>query len=199
MTDEFGSPQEAAMHVRRADSRWQAAVHGFDPYPDRLRRLAEAAEAERKALLFADLCNVNGSLSLARGPGSRQSSTPGTGSARRNYGPSSIMPSTSSGSPSRATASPSWPRSLVRFRPRRLRSPTHSSKPTRSAGPADSSVYAPSARSTRGAASAALGRALSDEQGRVSSSMRHLLPPPADRRRRVAKERGKALVGSRRS
>ena len=58
MTDEFGSPQEAAMHVRRADSRWQAAVHGFDPYPDRLRRLAEAAEAERKALLFADLCNV---------------------------------------------------------------------------------------------------------------------------------------------
>ena len=58
MSDEFGSPQEAAMHVRRADSRWQAAVHGFDPYPDRLRRLAEAAEAERKALLFADLCNV---------------------------------------------------------------------------------------------------------------------------------------------
>ncbi len=46
------------MHVRRADSRWQAAVHGFDPYPDRLRRLAEAAEAERRALLFADLCNV---------------------------------------------------------------------------------------------------------------------------------------------
>ena len=46
------------MHVRRADSRWQAAVHGFDPYPDRLRRLAEAAEGERKALLFADLCNV---------------------------------------------------------------------------------------------------------------------------------------------
>jgi hypothetical protein len=58
MTDQFGSPQEAAMHVRRADARWQAAVHGFDPYPDRLRRLAEAAEAERKALLFADLCNV---------------------------------------------------------------------------------------------------------------------------------------------
>ena len=46
MTDTFGTPQEAAMHVRRADSRWQAAVHGFDPYPDRLRRLAEA---ERKA------------------------------------------------------------------------------------------------------------------------------------------------------
>ena len=58
MSDEFGSPQEAAMHVRRADSRWQAAVHGFDAYPDRLRRLADAAEAERKALLFADLCNV---------------------------------------------------------------------------------------------------------------------------------------------
>lgn len=58
MSDEFGSVQEAAMHVRRADARWQAAVHAFDPYPDRLRRLAEAAEAERKALLFADLCNV---------------------------------------------------------------------------------------------------------------------------------------------
>ncbi len=66
MSDEFGSPQEAAMHVRRADSRWQAAVHGFDAYPDRLRRLADAAEAERKALLFADLATSSGSLSLAR-------------------------------------------------------------------------------------------------------------------------------------
>ncbi len=58
MSDEFGSVQEATMHIRRADARWQAAVHAFDPYPDRLRRLAEAAEGERKALLFADLCNV---------------------------------------------------------------------------------------------------------------------------------------------
>ena len=58
MSDEFGSVQEATMHVRRADARWQAAVHGFDPYPDRLRRLAEAAEGERRALLFAELCNV---------------------------------------------------------------------------------------------------------------------------------------------
>jgi hypothetical protein len=58
MSDEFGSVQEATMHVRRADGRWQAAVHGFDPYPDRLRRLAEAAEGERRALLFAELCNV---------------------------------------------------------------------------------------------------------------------------------------------
>jgi hypothetical protein len=40
------------------DAYWWAAVRGFDPYRDRLRRLAEAAEAERKALLFAQLCNV---------------------------------------------------------------------------------------------------------------------------------------------
>ena len=66
MSDEFGSPQEAAMHVRRADSRWQAAVHGFDPYPDRLRRLADAAEAERKALLFADLFLEPALLELQR-------------------------------------------------------------------------------------------------------------------------------------
>jgi hypothetical protein len=58
MSDEFGTVQEAMMHVRRADSRWQAAVHSFDSYPDRLRRLAEAADGERKALLFAELCNV---------------------------------------------------------------------------------------------------------------------------------------------
>src|ERR1700694_1719179 len=58
MSDEFGSVQEATMHVRRADARWQAAVHGFDPYPDRLRRLAAAAGGERKALFFADLCSV---------------------------------------------------------------------------------------------------------------------------------------------
>jgi hypothetical protein len=58
MSDEFGTVQEATMHVRRADARWQEAVHSFDPYAERLRRLADAAEAERRALVFAELCNV---------------------------------------------------------------------------------------------------------------------------------------------
>jgi hypothetical protein len=35
-----------------------AALGGFDPYVERLQRLAEAAGEERKALLFAELCGV---------------------------------------------------------------------------------------------------------------------------------------------
>ncbi len=58
MSDQFGTVDEAVLHVRRADAHWEAALQAFDAYPDRLRRLAEAAEQERKALLFAEVCSV---------------------------------------------------------------------------------------------------------------------------------------------
>ncbi len=58
MNETFGSRQEAAEHLRRADSRWTEAVRTFHAYPERLRRLAEAAETQRKAFLFADLCEI---------------------------------------------------------------------------------------------------------------------------------------------
>jgi hypothetical protein len=58
MSETFGSRQEAAQHLRVADSRWTEAVRTFHSYPERLRRLAEAAEGQRKAFLFAELCNI---------------------------------------------------------------------------------------------------------------------------------------------
>lgn len=59
MTDqEFGSRTEAAARMQVADALWREAVRSFDSYETRLRRLADAAEGERKAMLFADLCNV---------------------------------------------------------------------------------------------------------------------------------------------
>lgn len=58
MSESFGSRQEAAQHLRAADSRWTEAVRTFHAYPERLRRLAEAAENQRKAFMFAEICGV---------------------------------------------------------------------------------------------------------------------------------------------
>jgi hypothetical protein len=58
MAETFGTKQEAAEHIRRADAHWTEAVRAFQTYPDRLRRLAEAAETQRKAFMFAELCEV---------------------------------------------------------------------------------------------------------------------------------------------
>jgi hypothetical protein len=55
---DFGSRQEALQHLRVADHRWTEAVRTFRPYTERLRRLADAADAQRKAFLYAELCNV---------------------------------------------------------------------------------------------------------------------------------------------
>ena len=58
MAETFGTRQDAAEHIRRADAHWTEAVRAFQTYPDRLRRLAEAAETQRKAFMFAELCEV---------------------------------------------------------------------------------------------------------------------------------------------
>jgi hypothetical protein len=55
---EFGSRTEAAQRLEMADAIWREAIRALDDYEIRLRRLADAAEGERKAMLFADLCNV---------------------------------------------------------------------------------------------------------------------------------------------
>jgi hypothetical protein len=55
---DFGSRQEALQHLRVADNRWTEAVRTFRPYTERLRRLAEAADAQRKAFLYAEVCGV---------------------------------------------------------------------------------------------------------------------------------------------
>ena len=58
MSESFGTRQEAAEHIRRADVKWTEAVRTFHSYPQRLRRLAEAADTQRKAFMFAELCDV---------------------------------------------------------------------------------------------------------------------------------------------
>jgi hypothetical protein len=55
---DFGSRQEALQHLRVADNRWTEAVRTFRPYTERLRRLADAADAQRKAFLYAEVCGV---------------------------------------------------------------------------------------------------------------------------------------------
>jgi hypothetical protein len=55
---DFGSRQEALQHLRVADNKWTEAVRTFRPYTERLRRLADAADAQRKAFLYAEVCNV---------------------------------------------------------------------------------------------------------------------------------------------
>jgi hypothetical protein len=52
--------QDALEQLRRADQRWNAAVHAFDSYPTRLRELAEAASLRSRALTLADLANITG-------------------------------------------------------------------------------------------------------------------------------------------
>ena len=51
---------DALEQLRRADQRWNAAVHAFDSYPVRLRTLAEAAKLRSRALTLADLANITG-------------------------------------------------------------------------------------------------------------------------------------------
>lgn len=58
MSERFGSRQQAAEHLRVADARWTEAVRTFHEYPERLRRLAAAAEDQRKAFMFAEICGV---------------------------------------------------------------------------------------------------------------------------------------------
>ena len=58
MSSDIGSREDAAQHLRAADSRWTAAVRTFYSYPARLRRLAEAAESQRKAYLYADISGI---------------------------------------------------------------------------------------------------------------------------------------------
>jgi hypothetical protein len=58
MSSGFGSRDEALQHLRVADNRWTEAVRTFRPYSERLRRLADAAEAQRKAFLYAEVWNV---------------------------------------------------------------------------------------------------------------------------------------------
>jgi hypothetical protein len=55
---DFGSRPEAVRHLRVADNRWTEAVRTFRPYTERLRRLADAADAQRKAFLYAEVCDV---------------------------------------------------------------------------------------------------------------------------------------------
>jgi hypothetical protein len=55
---DFGSRQQALQHLRVADNRWTEAVRTFRPYPERLRRLADAADDQRRAFLYAEVCNV---------------------------------------------------------------------------------------------------------------------------------------------
>jgi hypothetical protein len=58
MSAGFGSRQEALQHLRVADNKWTEAVRTFHPYSERLRRLAEAAEGQRRAFLYAEVWNV---------------------------------------------------------------------------------------------------------------------------------------------
>lgn len=59
MSDPYPTAAEAIAHIRRADSRWQAALARFGSYGTRLRELSEAARAEQRALMFAEVCQVS--------------------------------------------------------------------------------------------------------------------------------------------
>ncbi len=58
MSEAIVPTQDAIEQLRKADQRWNAAVQAFDPYPKRLRTLAEAAKARSRALTLADLANI---------------------------------------------------------------------------------------------------------------------------------------------
>jgi hypothetical protein len=51
-------PGQAVERVREADVQWKAALAGLASYPARLRTLAEAAEEQSRALMLANLANV---------------------------------------------------------------------------------------------------------------------------------------------
>jgi hypothetical protein len=58
MSEPLVPAKTAIEQVRRADERWSCALRGLDPYPERLRALADAAELESRALTLADLANL---------------------------------------------------------------------------------------------------------------------------------------------
>jgi hypothetical protein len=52
------SSQSIRDHKRAAASRWRSAVRAFDPYAERLRELAEAANGQARVIRYAELGNV---------------------------------------------------------------------------------------------------------------------------------------------
>jgi hypothetical protein len=58
MSRVFVSPDQAIEEMQEADVLWTAALGGLASYPSRLRSLAEAAEAQRRAFTVADLAKV---------------------------------------------------------------------------------------------------------------------------------------------
>ena len=52
------SRQTVREHARPADMLWEAAVRGFDPFPQRLRTLADAAEGQARVIRLAELANL---------------------------------------------------------------------------------------------------------------------------------------------
>lgn len=55
---DFGSRPEAVRNLRVAEYRWTEAFRTFRPYSERLRRLADAADAQRRAFLYAEVWDV---------------------------------------------------------------------------------------------------------------------------------------------
>lgn len=58
MREPLVSRQAAVEHMRKGDERWAAAVRAFNPYPARLRNLAEVAEDQSRILMLASLADV---------------------------------------------------------------------------------------------------------------------------------------------
>lgn len=60
MSEPMVSAQSAIEQLKRADQRWDAAIHAFDDYATRLRTLADAADLRSRALTLAHLANITG-------------------------------------------------------------------------------------------------------------------------------------------
>jgi hypothetical protein len=52
------SKQLITEHARSADTLWDMAIRAFDPYADRLRMLAEGANAQARVLRLAELGDI---------------------------------------------------------------------------------------------------------------------------------------------
>ena len=52
------SRQTVREHARPAEMLWEAAVRAFDPFPQRLRALADAAEGQARVIRLAELANL---------------------------------------------------------------------------------------------------------------------------------------------
>jgi hypothetical protein len=55
---DFGSRPQAVQNLRVAEYRWTEAFRTFRPYSERLRRLADAADAQRRAFLYCEVWAV---------------------------------------------------------------------------------------------------------------------------------------------